>query len=61
MDKVWRVVSIIAVIAIILGALSILAGFVTGGDFERIRDIFVATSDIESQLDALRQIRIPIG
>ena len=35
MSKVWKVVSTVAIVALILGALCILAGFVTGGDVQR--------------------------
>lgn len=54
MDKAWKIVSTIAVIALILGALCILAGFVTGGDMQRVRDIFVASYDLENKIEALR-------
>ena len=39
---------------VILGALCILAGFVTGGDTQRIKDIFFASYDIENKINALR-------
>lgn len=54
MDKAWKIISAIALIALILGALCILAGIVTGGDTQRVRDIFSATYDIESRLEAIR-------
>ena len=47
MSKVWKVVSTVAIVALILGALCILAGFVTGGDTQRIKDIFFASYDID--------------
>lgn len=56
MSKVWKVVSTVAVIALILGALCILAGFVTGGDTQRIKDVFFATYNVEEKLDALRAV-----
>ncbi len=56
MSKVWKVVSTVAVIALILGALCILAGFVTGGDTQRIKDVFFATYNIEEKLNALRAV-----
>ncbi len=54
MDKAWKVVSLVALIALILGALCILAGFVTGGEMQRIKDIFFASYDIENKINALR-------
>lgn len=54
MDKAWKVVSTVAVIAFILGALCILAGIVTGGDAQRVKDIFFAAYDIENKIEALR-------
>lgn len=41
MSKVWKVVSTVAIVALILGALCILAGFVTGGDVQRVKDVFL--------------------
>ncbi len=54
MDKAWKVVSLVALIALILGVLCILAGFVTGGEMQRIKDIFFASYDIENKINALR-------
>lgn len=54
MSKAWKIVSIVAVIALILGALCILAGMVTGGDTERIKDILFATYDLEDKINAIR-------
>lgn len=54
MDKSWKVVSLVALIALILGVLCILAGFVTGGEMQRIKDIFFASYDIENKINALR-------
>lgn len=54
MSKAWKIVSVVAVIALILGALCILAGMVTGGDWQRINDIFFATNDIENKINAIR-------
>ncbi len=54
MDKAWKVISAVALVALILGALCILAGFVTGGEVQRIKDIFFASYDIENKINALR-------
>ncbi len=54
MGKAWKIVSTVALIALVLGALCILAGIVTGGDTQRIRDIFFASYDIEDKINALR-------
>ena len=54
MSKVWKVVSTVAIVALILGALCILAGFVTGGDVQRVKDVFFASYDIENKINALR-------
>lgn len=47
-------VSTVAIVALILGALCILAGFVTGGDVQRVKDVFFASYDIENKINALR-------
>lgn len=54
MDKAWKIISAVALTALILGALCILAGIVTGGDTQRVKDIFSASYDIESKLEAIR-------
>ena len=54
MSKAWKIFSTVAVIALILGVLCILAGFVTGGDTQRVKDIFFASYDIENKINALR-------
>ena len=54
MNKAWKVVSTIAIVALILGALCILAGFVTGGDVQRVKDIFFAAYDVENKIEAIR-------
>lgn len=47
MAKVWKFIGILAGIAILLGALCLLVGFITGGDQVRILNIFNATYDVE--------------
>lgn len=54
MSRAWKVISTIAVIALILGALCILAGVVTGGDMQRVEDVFSAAYNIEDRLNAIR-------
>lgn len=54
MSKAWKIVSTAAVIALLLGALCILAGIVTGGDVQRIEDILYAVYDLENKINALR-------
>lgn len=54
MDKVWKIVSTIAIIALVLGVFCLLAGFVTGGDVHNIKDILFATYNIEDKIEAAR-------
>lgn len=54
MDKVWKIVSTIAIIALVLGVFCILAGFVTGGDIQNIKDILYATYNIEDKIETAR-------
>lgn len=56
MNKIGKAVVVIAVIALILGALCILTGFVTSGDPQRVKDILFATYDVEAKLEALRAL-----
>lgn len=54
MAKAGKIVLTVAVVALILGALCILAGVVTGGDLERVENIFYAAYDVENRLNVLR-------
>lgn len=54
MDKVWKIVSTIVIIALVLGVFCLLAGFVTGGDVQNIKDILFATYNIEDKIEAAR-------
>lgn len=54
MTKAGKIMLTIVVIALILGALCILAGVVTGGELERVKNIFYAVYDVENRLNALR-------
>ena len=63
MDKVWKIVSTIAIIALVLGVFCLLAGFVTGGDVQNIKDILFATYNIEDKIEAARTVVgiMPLG
>ena len=54
MSRAWKIICTIAIIAFILGALCILAGVVTGGDMQRVQDVFSAAYNIEDKLNAIR-------
>lgn len=41
MTKAGKILFTVAVTALILGALCILAGIITGGDFERVKTYFM--------------------
>lgn len=54
MTKAGKIILTVAVIALILGALCLLAGVITGGDFERVKNVFYAAYDVEDRLNVLR-------
>lgn len=56
MSKAWKIIAIIALTALILGVLLILAGVVTGGDAQRVNDVFSATYNIEEKLNAFKAL-----
>lgn len=56
MSKAWKIIAIIAVVALILGVLLILVGMVTGGDAQRVKDVFSATYNIEEKLNAFKAL-----
>ncbi|MCI7637971.1 MAG: hypothetical protein MSS53_10215 [Oscillibacter sp.] len=53
MAKASKIMLTIALIALILGALCILVGIITGGDFERVKNVFYAVYDIENRVNGL--------
>lgn len=56
MTKTGKILLTVAVIALILGALCILAGIITGGDFERLGNVFNAVYDIEGRIDSFNAL-----
>ena len=53
MAKASKIMLTIALIALILGALCILVGIITGGAFERVKNVFYAVYDIENRVSGL--------
>ena len=56
MGKVWKVIGIIAGIALLLGALCIGVGFITGGDMGRIINQLTESYGIENLRMSIDQI-----
>lgn len=56
MTKTGKILLSVAVTALILGALCLLAGIITGGDFERVKNVFYAVYDVENRLNVLRTL-----
>ena len=54
MTKAGKILFTVAVTALILGALCILAGIITGGDFERVKNVFYAVNDVENRMTVFR-------
>ncbi len=44
MSKVWKVIGIMFGIMLLLGAVSVGVGMITGGDLERINELFKAAN-----------------
>ena len=55
MAKAWKIVSAVCIIAVLLGALCVLVGLITGGDTQRVLDIFNATYNIDGIKQAYEQ------
>ena len=51
MAKIWKIVAIVVIIALLLGGVCVLVGMITGADTERIMNLFNVRYDI----DGLRQ------
>ena len=56
MTKTGKILLIVAVTALILGALCLLAGIITGGDFERVKNVFYAVYDVENRMNVFRTL-----
>ena len=46
MAKAWRIISSVVIISILLGAVCVLVGKITGGDTQRVLALFNARFDI---------------
>ena len=55
MAEAWRIVCAVCIIAVLLGALCVLVGLITGGDTQRVLDVFNATYNIDSLKQAYEQ------
>lgn len=56
MGKVWKVIGIIAGVVLLLGALCVGVGFITGGDMGRITDQLTESYGIENLRMSVDQI-----
>ena len=56
MAKAWKIISAVCIIAVLLGALCVLVGLITGGDTQRVLDIFNATYNIDGIKQAYEQV-----
>ena len=55
MAKAWKIISAVCIIAVLLGALCVLVGLITGGDTQRVLDIFNETYNIHGLKHAYEQ------
>ena len=55
MAKAWKIISAVCIIAVLLGALCVLVGLITGGDTQRVLDIFNETYNIDGLKQAYEQ------
>lgn len=53
MAKVWKIVSTVAGIALLLGVVCVLVGVITGGDVSRVLSLFNARFDIAGLKDKI--------
>ena len=56
MSKAWKIIAIIAAIALVLGGLCIGAGLITGGSFGRIFDQLTKTYGLENLRTSIEQL-----
>lgn len=47
MTKVWKVILVVFALTLLLGAVSIGVGYITGGDFQRIDNVFCAINEAD--------------
>ena len=55
MAKIWKVVAAVVIIALLLGGVCLLVGFITGGDSTRIWNLFNAAYDIDGIKQSIEQ------
>ena len=55
MAKAWKIISAVCIITVLLGALCVLVGLITGGDTQRVLDVFNATYNIDGLKQAYEQ------
>ena len=55
MTKAWKIISAVVIIVLLFGALCLLVGLITGGDTQRVLDIFNATYNIDGIKQAYEQ------
>ena len=56
MSKSWRVISLVVLIAILLGAVCVGVGLVTGGEWDRIYSTLDARYHIDMYIDYIGQV-----
>ena len=56
MSKSWRAISLVVLIAILLGAVCVGVGLVTGGEWDRIYSTLDARYHIDMYIDYLGQV-----
>ncbi len=60
MSKSWRVISLIVLIAILLGAVCVGVGLVTGGEWDRIYTTLDGRYHVDMYVDWLGQVYVAI-
>jgi len=55
MNKAWKIIAAIVIIALIFGALCVLVGSITGGDTQRIMDEFEKSYNLDGMFKTMRQ------
>jgi hypothetical protein len=56
MKTVWRVIGLIGLAVLTLGAVCVVVGLITGGSVTRISDTLFANYDVQFYIDLAKQI-----
>ena len=56
MKSIWKIIGVIGLAMVTLGAVCVVVGLITGGSLGRISDALFANSDVQYYIDLIKQL-----